>query len=58
MTYHNPFGGFWVSTPFNDSARAQNWTPALDQDWDYANDRMYGVNLYVSSSRIGSGRES
>jgi hypothetical protein len=49
MTYTNPFGGIWVSTPFNDSARAQSWSPALDEDWDYYNNRMYGVNMYVIS---------
>lgn len=45
FTYRNSFGGFWVSDPFNNSARAQSWTKPLSQQWDYSNDPIYGVNL-------------
>ncbi|KAL7281935.1 hypothetical protein ACG7TL_003402 [Trametes sanguinea] len=48
FTYKNPFGGFWVddpSDPFNNSARAQSFTPALNEPWDYAKDQIRGVNL-------------
>ncbi|PWN30893.1 glycoside hydrolase [Jaminaea rosea] len=45
FTYINQYGGFWVSDFLNDSARAQSYTKPLSQDWDWANDRMFGVNL-------------
>lgn len=38
FTYQNSFGGYWVldqATPFNDGARAQSWTPALNETFDY-----------------------
>ncbi|KAH9175029.1 glycoside hydrolase family 5 protein [Lactarius sanguifluus] len=31
--------------PFNDSARPNSWTPPLNATWDWATDRVYGVNL-------------
>ena len=31
--------------PFNNSARAQSFTPALNEPWDYFNDQIRGVNL-------------
>ncbi|WVR06874.1 hypothetical protein IAU60_003910 [Kwoniella sp. DSM 27419] len=48
MTYDNPFGGEWhwdEANPFNSSARPNSWTPPLDEDWDYVNDRIFGVNV-------------
>ena len=33
------------TNPYNNSARPNSWTPALDEPWDYSNDRIYGVNL-------------
>jgi len=45
FTYTNPFGGTWNSQPGNMSARAQSWSPALDEEWDYNEFRMFGVNL-------------
>lgn len=45
FTYLNNFGGFWVSIPLNNSAQAQNYTKPLSEEWDYANDRILGVNL-------------
>ncbi|PWN51778.1 glycoside hydrolase [Violaceomyces palustris] len=43
--YINNFGGHWVSQPLNDSAQAQNYTPPLDQEFDYINNRILGVNF-------------
>jgi glucan 1,3-beta-glucosidase len=37
FTYVNNFGGYYVDTPFDDSARAQSYTPALNESWDYTN---------------------
>ena len=31
--------------PFNNGARAQSFTPALNESWDYFNDQIRGVNL-------------
>ncbi|KAJ7639059.1 glycoside hydrolase family 5 protein [Roridomyces roridus] len=46
--YNNPFGGIWVSdpaNPFNNDARPNSWTPALNTSWTWGVDRVYGVNL-------------
>lgn len=48
FTYSNSFGGFWVydpQGPFNDGARPNSWTPPLNTTWNWATDRVYGVNL-------------
>ncbi|PSS05560.1 hypothetical protein PHLCEN_2v3730 [Hermanssonia centrifuga] len=48
FVYHNSFGGFWVSdpaNPFNNSAKANSWTPALDEEWTWGSDHISGVNL-------------
>uniref|UniRef100_V5EQ05 glucan 1,3-beta-glucosidase n=2 Tax=Kalmanozyma brasiliensis (strain GHG001) TaxID=1365824 RepID=V5EQ05_KALBG len=45
FTYINNFGGRWASQPLNNTAQAQNYTPPLDQEFDYARNRMLGVNL-------------
>ncbi|KAH9925883.1 glycoside hydrolase [Epithele typhae] len=48
FTYVNPFGGYWVSdpkNPFNNSAKANSWTPALSETWKWGEDRIWGVNL-------------
>lgn len=39
FTYINEFGGSWASAPFDDSAKANSWTPALNQPWDFTNDK-------------------
>lgn len=39
FTYINNYGGFWVSTPFDDSARPNSWTKPLNEPWDYTNDK-------------------
>ncbi|KAJ3512182.1 hypothetical protein NMY22_g15409 [Coprinellus aureogranulatus] len=48
FTYTNSFGGFWVhdpEDPFNDGAKPNSWTPALNETWRWGQDRVYGVNL-------------
>ncbi|KAJ3516720.1 hypothetical protein NLJ89_g941 [Agrocybe chaxingu] len=48
FTYHNPFGGYWYydeNDPFNNGARAQSWSPALNETFHYGTDKMRGVNL-------------
>ncbi|KDQ20955.1 glycoside hydrolase family 5 protein [Botryobasidium botryosum FD-172 SS1] len=48
FTYHNSFGGRWVydaNNPFDDSARPQSWTPALNETFHYGTDIIRGVNL-------------
>ncbi|KAI0695715.1 glycoside hydrolase superfamily [Cytidiella melzeri] len=48
FTYVNRFGGTWVDdpqNPFNNSARAQSYSPSLDEAWDWAQDEIRGVNL-------------
>ncbi|KAG8901579.1 hypothetical protein FRB99_005212, partial [Tulasnella sp. 403] len=48
FTYTNKFGGYWYfdpEDPFNNGARAQSWSPALNETWDWNNDRVRGVNL-------------
>ncbi|KAJ2920119.1 hypothetical protein MD484_g262, partial [Candolleomyces efflorescens] len=46
--YENSFGGYWVhdpEDPYNDSARPNWWTPPLNTTWDFATNRIHGVNL-------------
>ncbi|CAE6427831.1 unnamed protein product, partial [Rhizoctonia solani] len=48
FTYTNKFGGFWVydpANPFNNSARAQSWSPPLSEPFNYGVDQIRGVNL-------------
>ncbi|KAI0273720.1 glycoside hydrolase superfamily [Gloeopeniophorella convolvens] len=47
-TYHNAFGGYWYqdpNDPFNNGARAQSWSPALNETFNYGSDSIWGVNL-------------
>ncbi len=47
-TYTNPYGGSWAqddANPWLDSARPNSWTPALSEPWDYATQKIKGVNL-------------
>ncbi|ORX35685.1 exo-beta-1,3-glucanase [Kockovaella imperatae] len=47
-TYNNPYGGTWVwdpSDPFNNDAQVNSWTPALNQNWTWGQDKVMGVNL-------------
>ncbi|EEB90783.1 hypothetical protein MPER_10965, partial [Moniliophthora perniciosa FA553] len=48
FTYSNPFGGQWYydpEDPFNNGAKAQSWTPALNETFNYGVDRIRGVNV-------------
>ncbi|KAL0959412.1 hypothetical protein HGRIS_014660 [Hohenbuehelia grisea] len=48
MVYRNRFGGHWYydeNDPYNNGARAQAWTPALNETFNYGVDKMRGVNL-------------
>ncbi|KAF8322656.1 glycoside hydrolase [Clavulina sp. PMI_390] len=48
FTYQNKFGGVWVmdpNDPFNMNAQAQSWVPPLNQSWNFAKNRIFGVNL-------------
>lgn len=45
FTYHNKFGGYWYfdeNDPFNNGARAQSWTPALNETFNYGIDKIRG----------------
>ncbi|CAK5270365.1 unnamed protein product [Mycena citricolor] len=48
FTYVNSFGGSWyydVNDPFNNGARPQSWSPALNETFRYGIDTVRGVNL-------------
>ncbi|KAH9857051.1 glycoside hydrolase [Lenzites betulinus] len=48
MTYNNPHGGTWYYDPANPTvsgARAQSWTPALNETFNFGVDNIRGVNL-------------
>jgi len=43
--YHNKFGGYWhydENDPFNNGARAQSWSPALNETFQYGIDQIRG----------------
>jgi len=45
FTYGNKFGGYWVfdpANPTNNSARAQSFSPALNEEFKYGVDRIRG----------------
>lgn len=43
--YNNTYGGYFVTQPFNNSARVREDVKALDEEWDFSTDLMQGVNL-------------
>jgi glucan 1,3-beta-glucosidase len=43
--YNNSFGGNWVATPLDFSARCRENVKPLSEPWDYSYDRIHGVNL-------------
>ena len=48
--YHNTFGGYWYwdeNDPFNNGARAQSWTPALNETFKYGTDKIRGLVSFV-----------
>jgi glucan 1,3-beta-glucosidase len=45
FTYNNSFGGYFVvdsGDPFNNNARAQSWSPPLNQSWRFGTDQILG----------------
>ena len=45
FTYKNPHGGHWyydANDPFNNGARAQSWSPALNETFRYGIDKIRG----------------
>ncbi|KAF7441072.1 hypothetical protein PC9H_001421 [Pleurotus ostreatus] len=48
FTYENKLGGYWYwdeDDVFNNGAKAQSWTPALNETFRYGIDKIRGVNL-------------
>ncbi|KAJ7238808.1 glycoside hydrolase superfamily [Mycena haematopus] len=48
FTYTNPFGGTWywdANDPFNNAARPQSWSPALNETFTVGVDKIRGVNI-------------
>ena len=45
FTYDNKHGGNWNAIPLNNTARAQSYTPSLNEKWDFNKDRVLGVNI-------------
>ncbi|PVF96710.1 glycoside hydrolase [Serendipita vermifera] len=48
FTYSNKFGGYWYydpANPFANQARAQSYTPALNETWRWGTDTVKGVNI-------------
>lgn len=46
--YQNSFGGYWYwdeNDPFNESARPQSWSPALNETFSYGVDQVRGSVL-------------
>jgi glucan 1,3-beta-glucosidase len=45
FTYSNSFGGVWYwdeNDPFNNGAKAQSWSPALNETFNYGVDKIRG----------------
>lgn len=45
FVYHNSFGGYWYydpNDPFNNGARPQSWSPALNETFQYGVDQIRG----------------
>ena len=54
FTYSNKFGGYWYwdeNDPFNNGARAQSWSPALNETFNYGVDQIRGYATLCSDSR-------
>lgn len=45
FVYTNSFNGTFASAPGDFSARAQARSPALDEEWNWNDDKTFGVNL-------------
>ena len=45
FTFNNSYGGTWyydADDPFNNGARPQEWSPALNETFQYGSDRIRG----------------
>lgn len=50
FTYTNNFGGYWYwdeTDPFNNGAKAQSWTPALNETFNYGVDKIRGYVMLL-----------
>ncbi|KAM0748832.1 glycoside hydrolase [Meredithblackwellia eburnea MCA 4105] len=45
FVYENEFGGTFDSSPSGANARAQSYSPSMSERWDFASDKIFGVNL-------------
>jgi glucan 1,3-beta-glucosidase len=48
FVYNNAFGGQWYADPldpFNNAAKPNSWTPALNEPWKWGIDKVYGLVL-------------
>ena len=51
FTYKNSFGGYWYydpKDPLNNAARAQSWSPALNETFNYGTDIIFGCVPLIS----------
>lgn len=49
FTYQNEFGGYWYydpEDPFHNGAKAQSWSPALNETFRYGIDKIWGC-VYI-----------
>lgn len=49
FTYVNSFGGYWYwdeNDPFNNSAKVNSWTPALNETFEFGVDRIWGYDCF------------
>jgi glucan 1,3-beta-glucosidase len=55
FTYQNSFGGYWYydpKDPLSNNARAQSWTPALNETFNFGTDTIHGcVALFSTRPR-------
>jgi glucan 1,3-beta-glucosidase len=57
FTYSNKFGGYWVfdpANPTNNSARAQSFSPALNEEFKYGVDRIRGSVLVLPQGTVAN----
>lgn len=57
FTYSNKFGGYWYwdpSDPFNNGAKAQSWTPALNETFNYGVDIVRGCVVISTPSIVNA----
>ena len=50
FTYKNPFGGYWYydpNDPFGAGGKAQSWTPAINETFNYGTDKIWGYVYFL-----------